>query len=206
MLRKKKIYPRFLIFVVAACFVFVCTNPFSPEKGMPKQAAAPLNSSPSNVLKNLQTAYNLHDLILFKSLLADDFKFILSPDFVSQTPTSIERFTSADIDGDSLLEVYWEKDWEIRIHKNMFEKAKTINLVFTCNTCEDSMQWIPWFDSVTKKKKGIYIQVDNVNLDITTSDNNSYRVNQSLQKFGLRKNPNDTTLWIIGEWQDESKD
>lgn len=183
--------------VLVLGLLLVCDNPFSPKIIPPRQVAGLENTSFLNVLENLQTAYNSRNLLLFQSLLAADFKFVVNPEFVWE-PTSAIR--SEDIDNDGQLESYWDRDREIRLHSNMFEKAKTINLSFSI---PDSSEWEPWNHPQTEEKIGIYVNIENAQLDITTADQKYYRLQRSTQKFGMKRNPNNENLWVIGEWHDE---
>jgi len=177
-----------------------CQNPFSPPQRLPPSGGFDLsNSSPPNLFRNLETAYFNRSLDDFMSLLAQDFKFAVSPDFVPQELGTRERLRAADLDSDSILEMYWGRDWEEENHKRIFAVADYIQLLLLC---PDSTQWQPWRDPATGDRKGIYVTIDNPRLILTTQGRR-WELGTSRQKFGLYKNPADTNLWLIGEWHEE---
>ncbi len=180
-----------------------CLNPFSPEQRLPTGGGFDLsNSSPTNLFRNLETSYTAQSLDDFMSLLAEDFKFVVSPDFVPEQLGTRERLRAEDLDSDSSLEMYWGRDWEEENHKRIFAAADYIQLLLPCSECADSSKWKPWFDPASGRRKGIYIVIDNARLKLI-SQGRTWELTPSTQKFGLKKNPADTTLWIIGEWHDE---
>lgn len=181
-----------IIFILALIF---CRNPFSPSKGAPTSSGS---DSPQTLLEDLKLAYNLRDIDLFKELLSDDFKFVFNLD---TSITDLKRFVAEDIDNDGQLEYYWGKDREIRSHENMFNQTKSIELSFIV---PDSSQWTIWLDPETGDTNGVYIEVSNIILDLTTNSDYHYRVDQARQKFGFIDESVDTTpKWTIGEWHDE---
>jgi hypothetical protein len=195
--------------VCVICSVFLlfcfCQNPFSLEQRMPPKGStlhALSSQSPEDVFINLETAYNSQDLYAFMSLLSDDFVFAVNKSFEPEKPGTKARLKSADLDSDGELEYFWNRDWEEQNHKRIFNAAKRISLTLSP---PDSSEWWPWVNpSNTQETLGIYIRIDNINLKLTTQNDKIWWLGSTSQKYGLKKDPADTTLWLIGEWHDEN--
>ena len=192
----------FTLMVLFFIAVF-CNNPFSPPKGPPSVGL--LNHTPGEIFKNLETAYNTQNLSAFMELLSDDFIFVVSPDFVPEKSGTKANIKSEDIDNDGQLETYWGRDWEEENHKRIFSAAKSINLFLPCPACGDSSRWIPWVDYKTGDTIGIYIVIETAQLTLITKSDRVWRLMPRDQKFGLKKDPKDTTQWVIGEWHEGAR-
>jgi hypothetical protein len=145
-------------------------------------------TSPSNLLHNLQKAYEKRNIAEYESLLAKDFTFVLSVD-------DQERPGIPDS---------WGHDPEVLIHTRLFDPALVQMLTLT---------FVP-VDSVWDTEDSIYTAlISNVNLFLVgatpahPTDVMEYRISNGRAKFWFRKNgwtvPGKAdSIWTIVRWQD----
>lgn len=91
---------------------------FSPPKELPPEPP-PEMTTPANVLKNIEVAYNQQLINKYKEALSANFVFYFDPDDVGQNPPGRPRYKIPE------SWVYTE-DWTAT--ENMFQKAYSINL------------------------------------------------------------------------------
>ncbi|MDD2332080.1 MAG: hypothetical protein PHI68_05455 [Candidatus Cloacimonetes bacterium] len=90
--------------------VWGCTNPFHPKmRNLPSYS----NRTPGEVLNNLVLAYKQKNIELYKTLLAEDFRFELISSEVSQIGT--------DMNGDGINDDWWGYDQEVEYTTNLFQ-------------------------------------------------------------------------------------
>lgn len=95
-----------------------CTNPFNPDVIKNTQSnEVHDNTTPRNVLKNLETAYNQQDLELYMSCLSTSFRFEL-------ISVEIDEI-GIDMDGDGIKDSWWDYDKEVEYHRNLFRDGSS---------------------------------------------------------------------------------
>ena len=94
-------------------FTVSCDNPFRPN--MRKQTETPAAAtadSPTQLLLNLEDAYNRRDIDLYKECLHPAFRFVLI--------SSESNDVGVDMDADGVSDDWWDYDVEVRYHENLF--------------------------------------------------------------------------------------
>jgi len=111
-------------FIIAGILIMLfisingCTNPFNPNiVKTPGDHQLYSNTTPRNVLKNLEISYNQQDLDLFKSCLSTSFRFELLSMEVDEI--------GIDMDGDGIKDSWWDYDKEVEYHRNLFQEGSS---------------------------------------------------------------------------------
>jgi hypothetical protein len=146
-------------------------------------------TSPANLLRNLQKAYEKRNIAEYESLLAKDFVFTVSAE-------------------DSLIpgmpDYSWGHDSEVQAHTHMFDAGLVQTLTVTFVAAK------PVWDPADRMYT---VVVSNVNLDINgvtpahPTDVREHRVTNGREKFWFRKNGwlspgTPDSVWTIVRWDD----
>lgn len=103
----------FMLILIAGC-----QNPFNPDTvKSDDEPRTRSNSTPLNVLLNLEASYNQQDLDLFKSCLSESFRFEL-------ISVEIDEI-GVDIDGDGIKDSWWDYAEEVEYHRNLFSTGSS---------------------------------------------------------------------------------
>jgi hypothetical protein len=144
------------------------------------------NTTPYNVLRNLEIAYNQKNLDLYISTLDRDFLFSVSPD-----------------DENILGETWWGYDVEIEFHRNLFTRGSTNrnlpvpNMIILNLNIPPETEWID--DRLIGHEDWIIIRCGfYLRLSFTSTAD---LVASGSASFHMK--PVDGS-WFIGKWIDES--
>ncbi len=171
-----------------------CDNPFNPDsENNNNPTESNPNDSPENLISNLELAYNQKDIDLYKSCLADDFRFQL----IETDVTDI----GIDLDSDGIPDSEWGYQQEIEYHSNLFGDGSsdgqypspdTINLTFTSLIIDDDIE---------EGHEGWKIVDCHFSLQLFfTADNTALSAN-GYTKFYVRPIEDE---WEIAIWRDQS--
>lgn len=190
---------RIVFYLVAISMFFFltgCRNPFNPETVNPQDKDLTRgNTSPRNVLRNLETAYNTQDIDLFVSCLSDSFRFEL---------LSVEKDEiGIDMDGDGIKDSWWDYTQEVEYHRNLFGSGSSDGTVPAPDNIFLNLQ-IPneefWQqDNQSGREDWIIIPVY-FNLTLTLYGNSNITAD-GYARFHLKPEGNE---WRIIIWRDES--
>jgi hypothetical protein len=185
---------RLAALLLAAVFVFSvagCWNPFAPPNNNPPEGGQeeyPLRTSPTNVLKNIVTAYNYRNAGAYLDCLSEDFIFYTSEEDIND-PTNP-------------LDPEWYKSDETIMHNNMFadgSNVESISLTLTDSDIEidegdpqDPSDDTAIFQEAVDLRLG---QTGGLLLLATTPSEFRFRIAQE-------PGPNGETLWEIYKWYD----
>jgi hypothetical protein len=103
-----------LIWIVLASAMLIltgCTNPFRP-KLRHEETTGVSNKTPIDVLNNLELAYTQKNLELYKSVLAEDFRFELISSEVD--------LIGIDVNNDGITDSWWGLEKELEFTDNLF--------------------------------------------------------------------------------------
>ena len=173
-----------------------CVNIFNPPTfKTSKSTITRSNSSPRQVLENLETAYNQQDIELFKSCLSESFRFIL----LSSETESI----GVDMDGDGVKDSWWDYHKEVEYHRNLFTNGSSDgsfpppdNIYLNLQIPQEQF-WLT--DNQEGREDWLIIPVYfQLNVTIFTSSNISAN---GYARFYLRPEGEE---WRIVIWRDES--
>lgn len=176
-----------IIIIMILSFVG-CWNPFNPKEEediSPEDIPYLAPTTPDNVLKNLILSYRYHDIDMYLECLSQDeahpFEFhLLEQDW-------------QDLNHDGLTDRYWGLETEERFTRNMFQKAKDIQI-------DDFRGTSQYPDSHDENQVILKRQF---NLMVMLDDNLGMKAHGEA-KFTMRKNE-ETGKWYIVKWVDESK-
>ncbi len=129
--------------LIPTCLVLLltsCMDAFFPPTGAPPNVGVP--NSPKEVIDQLKKSYETRSVPLFRDLLADDYRFYVSPTFASQYSAS--KGLRSDSLSDTFAYVpsevyhYWSRDEELRAHEQMFAAAEDIQFTSAPSYDEDT--------------------------------------------------------------------
>ena len=173
-----------------------CENPFNPDTITGSEDyIIRSNSTPRNVLENLETAYNQQNLDLFISCLSQSFRFELL--------SSETDLAGVDMDGDGIKDSWWDYDKEVEYHRNLFKHGSSQGDIPSPNNIYLNLQ-IPiedvWHtDSQEGREDWIVIPVY-FNLSLTLFSSTTISAD-GYARFYLRPEGDE---WRIIIWRDES--
>ncbi|NIT36548.1 MAG: hypothetical protein GTN49_08610 [candidate division Zixibacteria bacterium] len=156
---------------------------FSPPEEQPPEPA-PEMTTPANVLKNIETAYNQKLIENYKKALSASFVFYFDPDDVGQKPPGKEY----------IIPESWSytEDWDAT--ENMFENAYSINLT------------IPTRNVGEPEPTATTFRADNVsiNLLVMVDELNGYHADKGYCNFEFEKykNQEGKDRWRLRKWWD----
>lgn len=191
----------FLCFLVVLSFLTMimlngCTNPFNPDIiNNSKNYEIRSNTTPRNVLHNLETAYNQQDLELYKSCLSKSFRFEL----ISVETDEI----GIDMDGDGIKDSWWDYDREVEYHRNLFKDGSSDGAYPPPDNIHLNLQ-IPhedyWLSDSQEGREDWVIIPAYFTLAITIYDSSTISAD-GYARFYLRPEEKE---WRIIIWRDES--
>ena len=197
------IFPRrcltLLMWGVLAILIFVlngCTNPFNPSiiNNVPSYEIRD-NTTPRNVLLNLETSYNQQDLDLFKNCLSSSFRFEL----ISVETDEI----GVDMDGDGIKDSWWDYDQEVDYHRNLFKHGSSDGVFPPPDNLYLNLQ-IPhedaWLTDNQEGREDWVIIPTYFHLSLTAFGSSNITAD-GYARFYLRPEGNE---WRIIIWRDES--
>jgi hypothetical protein len=173
-----------------------CTNPFNPQIiDNNKSYEIRANTTPRNVLENLEISYNQQDFELFKSCLSQSFRFEL----ISVETDEI----GIDMDGDGIKDSWWDYGKELEYHRNLFQEGSSDGIYPPPNNIYLNLQ-IPhesfWLTDDQEGREDWVIIPVFFNLSITLFGS-SHISAEGYARFYLRPEMNE---WRIIIWRDES--
>ncbi len=105
--------------IIASLAVAVLTLACGEEEGVTPQVPDRVEAtSPANVLKNVELAFNNRDINLLRAMLSENFVFYFDPRDVGQRPPG----------GHYVIPESWSYTDHLIASKNMFDKAYSIKL------------------------------------------------------------------------------
>ncbi len=158
---------------------------FSPPPGTVEQPP-PEMTTPANVLKNIEVAYNQRDINYYKNALSTNFVFYFDPNDVgSKVPGSTYIIPDS-----------WSytDDWQAT--NNMFQKAYSIDLTIPTG-------------SVGEPPPGAKIYTAeniSINLKVMIDETNGYITNKGYCNFEFEKYTNNEgkVRWRLTKWWDHT--
>jgi hypothetical protein len=159
---------------------------FSPPDEQPP-APAPEMTTPANVLKNIEIAYNQGNINIYKNALSTEFVFYFDPDDVKQHPPGKPNYTIPE-------SWTYTEDWGATY--NMFQEAYNINLT------------IPTVNVGEPAPNDTRFRADNIsiNLIVMIDELNGYQANQGFCNFEFEKYKNEEgkDRWRLTQWWDRT--
>ncbi|HNQ43763.1 MAG TPA: hypothetical protein PKI59_05010 [Candidatus Cloacimonadota bacterium] len=181
--------------LLSLLLVSSCQNPFHPPL-RDLSSHEILNSSPEEVLRNLERAYKEKNINIFKALLHPDFRFELLSSEVNQI--------GVDVDGDHVNDSWWGYDKEVEFTTNMFYHGSTDGLYPVADKIDLRLQIPPqdnWQADPEVGHESWIIIPCNFDLILSYNSMNTSYVANGVARFYLRK---DEGRWSIAIWRDES--
>jgi len=158
---------------------------FSPPEPQPPEEA-PEMTTPANVLKNIEVAYNQRLINKYKEALSTNFVFYFDPDDVGQNPPGSkypipESWT-------------YTEDWGAT--RNMFQKAYSINLTIPTGNVGE-----PEPSETTFRAYNI-----SINLLVMVNELDGYLADQGYCNFEFEKYKNEEgkDRWRLRKWWDRT--
>ena len=178
---------RVLYISVFILLVNGCVNPFNPLMDNNRGSYIGLpNTTPYNVLRNLETAYNQKNLDLYISTLDKDFHFQANPD--------VEPVIGV---------TWWGYDVEIEFHRNLFSRGNSNRSLPVPNIITLSLTIPPdteWFEDRQVGHEGWVIIRSGFYLRLSFSGQPDLTASGFAQ-FHMKPVGN---RWYIGKWVDMS--
>ncbi len=158
---------------------------FSPPEEQPP-APAPEMTTPANVLKNIEVAYNQRLIENYKKALSTGFVFYFDPDDVGQNPPGSKY---------EIPETWsYTTDWQAT--EKMFEKAYGIKLS------------IPTTSVGEPPPGAVTFNANNISIDLLVmiDELNGYQANQGFCNFEFEKYKNEEgkDRWRLTQWWDRT--
>jgi hypothetical protein len=189
-----------LLGVMGLLLVGCNENPFNPETVSNISTNTNYDfSTPTKTIENLVSAYEQLNTDLFKSCLAEDFRFEL----IESDAADI----GIDMDGDGIKDSWWGYQQEVRYHENLFENGSSDS---SYPPPDQIILEIPTNDLVWNTDDSLensgYIYTDvHFNLTLQYSANGQTISSNGFVRFYLvNKSPTDTPRWSIIIWRDNS--
>lgn len=159
---------------------------FSPPEEQPAEPP-PEMTSPANVLKVIEIAYNRTDIDLYKSALSTNFVFYFDPRDVGQSPPGKPSYTIPE-------SWSYTEDWGATY--NMFERAYSIDLSIPTNRVGEP-----------EPEENIY-EADNIGISllVMVDELNGYIANTGYCNFEFEKYQNEhgQDRWRLTKWWDRT--
>lgn len=183
----------FYLFIIS----LACYNPFFPETGAPLEEVIHIMDTPSKTIQKLQQDYEYKNLNHFKDTLLFDnsFKYYVADNFaIGNELTKIKDFEILEnelyVANTRYLVVKYSE--EVRLHKNMFEKASDISFSQPLTIADSEIQYTD-LDSMEAYAK--------LNETTITIELESGKVEFEIenQVFHLKKDTTDSQ-WKIYRW------
>lgn len=108
-----------LALICLSIFLSSCRNPFCP-KLVDESIQEVVNTTPIELLQNLERAYKERNIDLYKELLSPHFRFELISSEVSQI--------GIDVNGDGIKDSWWGYDEEVEFTNNLFNHGSSDGL------------------------------------------------------------------------------
>jgi len=174
--------------------------PFSPKDEPPPKPVNPYvpQTSPENVLKNLETAYTKKEIARFDSLLYD------SEAAGDLTEGYTFVFWSEDVRLGNVPDAQWGREEEVRSANSMFSSSEVEDI-------DIKLTWAPPYRDNTLGHEGQWIiYVTNASLSVVTRPPNMtepliLKVDANLARFRFKcqwVNTEGDSLWRIVRWED----
>ncbi|MBN2829796.1 MAG: hypothetical protein JXR56_05705 [Candidatus Cloacimonetes bacterium] len=158
-------------------------------------------STPTKTIENLVRAYEQLNTDLFKSCLAEDFRFEL---IESDAPD-----IGIDMDGDGIKDSWWGYQQEIRYHENLFENGSSDNsypppdqIILEIPTND-----LVWTDDTDSEGLPNGYKYTDVHFSLTLQYNSNGQTissNGFVRFYLVNKSITDTPRWSIIIWRDNS--
>jgi hypothetical protein len=190
---RSKLAPSALILL--SVFLASCWNPFRPALiNNPNETLR--NSTPLEVLQNLERSYKERNINMYKELLSDDFRFELISSEVSQI--------GIDVNNDGIRDSWWGYDQEVQITGNLFSTGSTDGSYPSPDDIYLRLQVPPESNWETDPEVGHedWVVIPCVfDLKLSYYSSNSLINANGVARFYLKPANN---RWYIAIWRDES--
>lgn len=186
---------RLLVLLPVLLLLASCWNPFHPPLRDNSHDAI-LNRTPREVLQNLELSYKERSINIFKSTLAQDFRFELIASEVSQI--------GIDVNGDGIRDAWWGYDEEVQFTANLFTNGSTDGSYLPPDDLQLRLQIPPEENWEADPELGHedWVVIPCVfDLKLAFYSSNSMITASGVARFYL-KPANDR--WYIAIWRDES--
>jgi hypothetical protein len=174
---------------------FLAGCPWSPGKNpvIPPPPTKYLpQTSPANILANLQMAYGERDIDEYRKLFAENFAFVFNP---------------ADVTGDDPTPTQWGLADELESTNNMFRSELVSKIELSSYTLGVPER----VDSLYYGPRAWKVRVDEANLQVATRTDDGepliYMVDGTTEVFFFREEPtkpiDGRPTWYIFRWEDQ---
>ena len=161
---------------------------FSPPEDEPPQQPVVM-TSPVNVLKNIEIAYNQRDINLYKKALSPNFVFYFDPRDVGQTPPGNENY---------IIPESWSYTVDWSATEKMFQNAYSINLAIPTGRVGEP-----------EPEENEY-QADNISISLLLmiDELNGYSADKGYCNFKFEKYQNEQSedRWRLKYWWDRTSE
>jgi hypothetical protein len=188
---KLPILPLFAVLLVLGS----CWNPFRPPL-VDNSDGTIRNRTPVEVLQNLELAYTERNINIYKSLLAEDFRFELIASEVSQI--------GVDVNGDGIRDSWWGYDEEVLYTENLFTNGSSDGSHLPPDELKLRLQIPPedsWESDPELGHEGWVVIPCIFDLKLSYYATNSMITASGVARFYLKPADN---RWYIAIWRDES--
>ncbi len=173
-----------------------CQNPFNPPVIKNQQSYQPrANTTPRDVLLNLEAAYNQQNIDLYINCLSREFRFELL--------ASESEELGIDMDGDGIKDSWWNYDKEVEYHQNLFQNGSSDGKIPPPDNVFLNLQIPPensWQKDMQDGREDWIIIPAYFNLMITVYGGSNISADGNA-RFYLKPEANE---WKIVIWRDES--
>jgi len=200
---------RLILGLLPFFFVVSCTQRdyqlFSPDIWFPEevseQSVAILeNTSPLNVLKNLETSYNHRRYDIYEALLAKDYRFYMAEASFGEfnaggniTPPDPAVWTEEKNSGGITIGYYQTREQDLNTIRKMFDRAgraKELELFFHPTALD------------TSQADTAYFRISSILLRVTLRDDPDIFVATGDAELTLTRDSQ--SLWGIWRWEDQT--
>jgi hypothetical protein len=160
---------------------------FSPPEEVPPQPP-PEMTTPVNVLKNVEIAYNQRDIELYKKAISPNFVFYFDPRDIGHNPPGSEY----------VIPESWSYTEDWRATNNMFQRAYSINLSISTGHVGE-----PEPEDTTYRADNVKIS-----LLVMVDELNGFIADGGYCNFGFEKYQNEQSQnrWRLTNWWDRTNE
>ncbi len=184
--------------IITSMFIYACEeNPFNPKTIEIIETSNDYDfSTPTMVIENLVRSYEQKNLDLFKSCLAQEFRFEL----IASDADDI----GIDMDGDGIKDSWWGYQQEVLTHENLFEKGANGYPPPDQITLQIPTGQIIWSDDSEFQEEG-YLYTDiRFNLSLQFNTGQSFNASGRVRFYVLNTGTDVDPRWRIIIWRDNS--